>query len=264
VPEGDTIFRTAVSLRRWLGGRVVTRAVSRKAGTDLSPAVGRTIEKVEAQGKHLLIHFSGGLVLHTHMRMTGSWHVYPVGERWRKPADQARVIIEAGDRLAVCFNVPVIEVLTEKERQVHGALRRLGPDLLGTAPLDLTEVRARARLSPAPTVGELLLDQRVVAGIGNIYRCESLFLCRVDPHRASASLDDGTIDNLVTTAARLLKANAVTSSYDRNFDGGPDRPWVYKRSGQPCRRCGTRIRRALLGVDARSVYWCPTCQSADA
>jgi endonuclease-8 len=260
VPEGDTIFRTAVSLRRWIGGRVVTQAVSRKAGTDLSPAVGRTIEAVEAQGKHLLIHFSGGLVLHTHMRMTGSWHVYPAGERWRKPADQARIIIETGDRVAVCFNVPVIEVLTEKERQVHGALRRLGPDLLSPAPLDLTEVRARARRSPAPTVGELLLDQRVVAGIGNIYRCESLYLGRVDPHRATAALDDATIDHVVTTAARLLKANAVTSAYDRNFDGGPDRPWVYKRSGRPCRRCGTPIRRALLGVDARAVYWCPVCQ----
>jgi endonuclease-8 len=241
---------------------VVTKAESRKLGVDISPAVGRTVERVEAQGKHLLIHFSGGLVLHTHMRMTGAWHVYPTGERWRKAPSQARVIIETGERVAVCFNAPVVEVLTERERQIHGALRRLGPDLLGPDPLDLVEVRARARASTAQTVGELLLDQRVVAGIGNIYRCESLYLCRVDPHRTCAALDDATIDRLVTTAARLLKANAVTSAFDRSFDGGPDRPWVYKRSGRPCRRCGTPVRRGLHEADARAVYWCPTCQPA--
>jgi endonuclease VIII len=263
LPEGDTIFRTAVSLRRWLGGRVVTAATAAKARVDLSPVVGRRVERVEAQGKHLLIHFSEGLVLHTHMRMTGSWHVYPTGERWRKPPSQARVVIETGERLAVCFNAPVVELLTPKEHAGHGALRRLGPDLLGPQPLDQVEIRARARASDASTVGELLLDQTVVAGIGNIYRCESLFLCRVDPHRPTSDLDDATIEHLVTTAARLLRANAVTSAFDRSFDGGPDRPWVYKRSGRPCRRCGATIRRELLGLQARAVYWCPACQPAE-
>jgi endonuclease-8 len=264
VPEGDTIFRTATSLRRWIGGRAVTAARTIQPGIDAGALVGTTVEEVEARGKHLLVHFSGGLTLHSHMRMTGSWHVYPTGERWRKPARQARFVVETGARLAVCFNAPVIELLTSGEVRTHGSLRRLGPDVLHPETLDPLDVhtRARARAAASPTAGELLLDQQVVAGIGNIYRCESLFLCGVNPRVPSAALDDDELDRLVATAARLMAANAGISSFSRSFDGGPDRPWVYGRHGLPCRVCGTAIERALLGAQARSVYWCPTCQAA--
>jgi endonuclease-8 len=263
VPEGDTIWRTAVSLQRWLGGRQVTAARAVAPGVDAARLVGTTVDEVEARAKHLLMRFSGGLVLHTHMRMTGSWHVYPVGERWRKPARQARLVVETGARLAVCFNAPVIELLTPSELRAHGSLRRLGPDVLHPETLDPATIRARARMrAPAsPTVGELLLDQQVVSGIGNVYRCEALFLGGVHPRRPTVALADEDLEALVATASRLMAANAGLSSFSRSFDGGPDRPWVYGRSGLPCRRCGTPVARELLGHQARSVYWCPTCQA---
>ncbi len=262
MPEGDTIFRTATSLHRWLGGREVTAASSGRDVVDVTRVVGSTVDGVDAKGKHLLMRFSSGLVLHTHMRMSGSWHVYPAGERWSRPARQARLVIETGSRLAVCFNAPVIELLAGDAVRAHGSLRRLGPDVLRPADLDLGEIvtRATARAAASPTVGELLLDQQVVSGIGNIYRCESLFLCGANPRLASASLDPELVGRLVDTASRLMGANAATSAFDRSFDGGRDRPWVYGRRGRPCRRCGTLVQRDLLGRQARSVYWCPTCQ----
>jgi endonuclease-8 len=265
MPEGDTIFRSATTLRRWLGGRELTGARTSVPGLPAGLLVGRTVDKVEAQGKHLLIRVSGGLTLHTHMRMTGSWHVYPAGERWRKAPRQARLVLEAGDRVAVCFSAPVVELLTEREEVAHPSLRRLGPDVLVPGSFDpvVVAARARARAAASPTAGELLLDQQVVAGIGNIYRCESLFLCRVWPWTPSAGLPGATVADLVQTASRLMSVNAhATAAASRAFDGPPDRTWVYRRAGRPCRRCATTLQRAVLGRQARAVYWCPTCQPA--
>jgi len=263
MPEGDTIFRTAASLRRWLVGRTLTAARSAADGVAVGRLVGQTVDGVEAQGKHLLIRFSGGSVLHTHMRMTGSWHVYPAGEPWRRSPRQARVVLQAGDRVAVCFKAPVIELLSGGGERNHPSLRRLGPDVLVPSTLDPSTVRARARAraGSSPTVGELLLDQQVVAGIGNIYRCETLFLCRVAPRTRSATVDDAVLDALVATASRLMSANAAGSAgVARTFDGPPERTWVYRRAGRPCRRCGTAVRSEVLGHQARTVYWCPACQ----
>lgn len=262
MPEGDTIARAAVSLRRWLGGREVTAARGGPLGPDLSVLVGATLDQVEARAKHLLMHFSTGLVLHTHMRMTGSWYVHPTGQRWRKPAYQAVAVIESGERLAVCFNAPVVELVAARDLALHDALRRLGPDVLHDRLPTGDELagRAAARAEQAPTVGELLLDQQVVSGIGNVYRCETLFLCGVHPWTPTATLDPTTLERLVATAARVMAANAATSAYDRAFDAGPSRPWVYGRAGRPCRRCRTRIASGRLGAEARVVYWCPRCQ----
>jgi endonuclease VIII len=263
MPEGDTILRTADTLRRWIGGRQVTAARCTSPGVDPRRLIGATVEEVEARAKHLLIRVTGGLALHTHMGMTGSWHVYPTGERWRKPAHQARLVLEAGAHLAVCFNAPVVELLTSDQERAHGSLRRLGPDVLRPDTLDPVAVRARAqaRAGASPTAGELLLDQQVVSGIGNIYRCESLFLCGVDPWTPSEGLDEERLDGLVATASRLMAANAGISAFSRSFDGGPDRPWVYRRAGRPCRRCATTVERGILGAQARPVYWCPQCQT---
>jgi endonuclease-8 len=294
MPEGDTIFRSATSLRRWVVGRRLTEVRTSVPGLDGSRLVGRTVEAVETVGKHLLIRCSGGLTIHTHMRMTGSWHLYPTGERWQRPAGQARLVLVAADRLAVCFNAPIVEVLDAKQELSHPSLSRLGPDVLASEAPDPIQVqrRARARASAAPTVGELLLDQQVVSGIGNIYRCESLFLCGVHPAMRTESLSDELLDRLVTTASRLMKASAdpagrggrtfapthpalpASSAHSANQvnpapprkrgafggSGAASGPWVYRQSGRPCRRCGTVIRRGLLGRQARSVYWCPTCQ----
>ena len=261
MPEGDTIFRTATTLRRWLAGRELTAARSTVAGVELAALVGQRVEAVEARAKHLLIGFSGGATLHTHMRMTGSWHLYPTGERWRKPARQARVVLECGERTAVCFNAPVVELLDRAALAAEPSLRRLGPDVLAGAiePAELAR-RAAARVEGSPSVGELLLDQQFVSGIGNIYRCEALFVCRVDPHRPAASLELESLVRLVATASRIMAANARSSAVERDFGGGKERTWVYGRAGRPCRRCGSAIVGERHGRDARYLYWCPRCQ----
>jgi endonuclease-8 len=224
-----------------------------KAAVPVATIIGRRVETVEARAKHLLVRFDSGTVLHTHMRMTGSWHVYRAGERWRKPGEQARLVLETGDRLAVCFNAPVIELLTAPGERVHPALSSLGPDVL-VEPLDLSEVRRRSSTRPGDLpVGELLLDQRIVSGIGNIYRCESLFVERVSPWTPRQALDDETLDALVSTAATLMRSNLE-----------PGRRWyaprVYGRTGRPCLRCRHPVRSARLGEQPRTIYWCDTCQ----
>ncbi len=261
MPEGDTILRTARSLGRWLDARVVTAATSQRAGVDAGRLVGQRMTAVEARAKHLLIRFSSGDVLHTHMRMTGSWHVYPAGQRWRKPGWQARVVLEAGDRVAVCFDAPVVELLRAGDEDRHPSLARLGPDVL-VHPLDLAEVRLRAhRRPPAMALGELLLDQQVVSGIGNIYRCETLFVRRLNPWTPREAVGDDGLDELVLTASRLMSANLEPAQgFDRRFGPGASGPHVYDRAGRGCHRCRTAIETDLLGEQARRVWWCPRCQ----
>jgi endonuclease-8 len=251
MPEGDTIFRTATTLRQWMLGRAITAARS-TAPIPVAALVGDTVATIEARAKHLLIRFESGRVLHTHMRMTGSWHVYSAGDRWRKPVSQARVVLEAGHRLAVCFNAPVVELLAPGGERAHPALAKLGPDVL-VEPLDLPSVLQRAATrAPETEIGDLLLDQQVVSGIGNIYRCEALFLNQVHPRRRASLVN---LVPLVETAARLMKLSAR-----RDATPPRDTPWVYGRSGRPCRRCGTRIASARVGTQGRTAYWCPRCQ----
>ena len=248
MPEGDVLFRTAVTLQKWLAGREVTAATAAAA-----PMVGRTVDRVEANGKHLLVRFDSGHVLHTHLRMTGSWHVYRAGERWQRPSSQAKVSVTCGERVAVCFNAPIVELLAPGGERSHPSLSGLGPDILDRPP-DLGEIRRRARQRPPSTaVGELLLDQRVVAGIGNIWRCESLFLEGHSPWRAVSALTDGELDALMSTAARIMGESLGP------FTGRSAR-WVYRRAGQPCHRCRTPLQSQGQGEQARTAYWCPTCQ----
>lgn len=242
------LFRTAATLQRWLAGREVTEATAVAA-----PMVGHTVEKVQANGKHLLMRFDTGHVLHTHLRMTGSWHVYSVGERWQRPARQAKVTLTCGGRVAVCFNAPVVELLAPGAEVNHPSLSGLGPDILAHD-VGTEEIRRRARHWPPDTpLGELLLDQRVVAGIGNIWRCEALFLEGRSPWAPLSSLTDEDLDALVSTASRIMKGSLGP------FAGRPKR-WVYRRTGRPCHRCGTPVMSRLQGEQARTAYWCPTCQ----
>ncbi len=272
MPEGDTIFRSAASIRTWLGGRVITGAQSSLPHIGVARLVGRTVSSVDTVGKNLLLTFAAtnpeetDLVLHTHMKMTGSWHVYPHGARWQRPLRQARVILEAGERVAVCFNAPVVELASVGQTHRRGALAGAGPDIL-VLPLDLVGIRQRvAKTEPDLPLGELLLDQRLVAGIGNIYRCESLFLEGHHPWTPRRTLDDAMFDELVITASTLMRANlgdvGAATPFGREFGGGPNRPWVYRRAGLPCRRCGTPIASKPQGDQARVAYWCPTCQTA--
>jgi endonuclease VIII len=253
MPEGDTIFRTAETLRRWLGGREITSARSRVYGFPALRLIGMRVDGVDARGKHLLIRLDTGHVLHTHLRMSGSWHVYPADRPWRRPESQARLVIECDDRVAVCFNAPVVELLQPRAEGAHPSLGRLGPDVLADR-LDVEEVRRRARTRPPElALGELLLDQQVVSGIGNIWRSEALFLEGRNPWTERQKLTDDDLDALVSTASSLMKASALSR-------GNGAEHWVYKRSGQPCRKCGTRIESRREGEHARTAYWCPACQ----
>jgi endonuclease-8 len=188
--------------------------------------------------------------------MHGSWHVYRPGERWRRSPGAARAMLETDGGVAVCFAAPVVELLDERDLARHPQLSRLGPDLCDPEP-DLDEASARlASLDPATEIGVALLDQRVASGIGNVYKSEVLFACRVDPFAAVGSLDASTRRGLFSTAADLLS---------RNLSGGPRRTVpeglaVYDRIGRPCRRCGTGIVSRRQGEDARTTWWCPTCQ----
>jgi endonuclease-8 len=272
MPEGDTLFRTAAGLRPHLVGRDVTAARAQGPGAvpQIHRVVGRRIDAVESQGKNLLIRFDHGLELRTHLRMHGSWHRYRPGEPWRRPAARARLVLEVPGSVAVCFDAPVVELFEARAAHLHPSLSRLGPDPLDPA-FDPVEARRRLRAPErAPVqVAEALLDQRALAGIGNVYKNEVLWIERVSPFTPVRDLDDATIDRLIGTAHRLLAANVDARRGPERVTttGDPDAPgplYVYRRAGRPCRRCGTAIRSVRQGTDLpRTTYWCPACQGDD-
>jgi endonuclease-8 len=248
LPEGDTIWRTAAALQRGCSNKIVREA--RPAA--LSRLQGRRLESVTPNGKHLIMQFEGGLALHSHMRMTGSWHLYRPGERWRQPGWRATVVLGFDDVVAVCFAAPVMELVAD----VHKPVAHLGPDIL-VDPFDLEEVIRRARRSEAKTLGELLLDQRVCAGIGNIYKCETLWAHRVDPWLSPAAIDDDLLRRLYMTARDLMRRNLVSSTRRQ-------RHAVHAQGGRPCPRCGGRIQVRAQGEQARLTYFCDRCQGRPA
>lgn len=252
MPEGDTIHRTAARLRPALVGQPLVRADAPRLTRSLPPP-GTLITAVEARGKHLLVTFAGGAVLQTHMRMSGSWHLYRPGERWRRPAHLARVVLEVPEWVAVCFSAPVVAL--------HDAppVDHLGPDLCEPG-ADLDECVRRFDLAePGTAVADVLLDQRICCGVGNVYKSEVAAACGVHPLTPVERLDAPTRRALVETAARLLRAN-LTRSARTTVAGPPGSLAVYGRRDEPCRRCGTPIVMARTGPHARSTYWCPGCQ----
>lgn len=272
MPEGDTIFRAARALDRALAGRVVTGFTSvfpQLTRVDVDrPLRGRTVERVTARGKHVLIWFSGDLVLRTHMRMNGSWHIYRPGERWRRPGHEMRIVVATDAYEAVAFTVPVAELGTRAE--IDRILGDVGPDPLSER-FDAAEAVSRLRECGAVDIADALLDQRVVAGLGNVYKSEVLFAAGVSPFATVASLPTAALEKIVALAARFMRANVVdgTTAGIVTYTGfrrttrradPSNRLWVYGRAGQPCRRCGTPIARAKQGPHARSTYWCERCQ----
>jgi len=257
VPEGDTLHRVADRLRPALAGKRLAGFAAPRLRGD-RPRTGVEIESVEARGKNLLTEFAGGLTLRTHLRMNGSWHLYRTGERWQKPRHLARAVLETDDGwCAVCFAAPVVETFWRQAATPPAPLARLGPDLCEPE-VDLDAVLARFEgvAGPDDEIGDLLLDQRIAAGIGNVYKSETCFACGIDPFTPAAGVPDETRRRLYATAHRLLRAN---------LGAGPRRTWgsgvaVYRRRGQPCPRCGTPVRMRRQGAQARSTYWCPECQ----
>ncbi|HVL67686.1 MAG TPA: DNA-formamidopyrimidine glycosylase family protein [Vicinamibacterales bacterium] len=273
MPEGDTIFRAARTLHRALAGRTVTRFESAlptltRVHED-TPVTGRTIESVSARGKHLLMAFSGDLLLRTHMRMNGSWHIYRPGERWLRPRSDMRIVVAVDGFVAVGFNIPDAEWLTPAALRRNRPLQSLGPDLLAED-FDVEEVIGRVVARRDGVVADVLLDQRVMAGIGNVYKSEVLFACGVNPFAAVHALGIEQVRCLVSTARRFLRANvtdglAAMTTYagfrrTTRRDDPAERLWVYGRGGKPCRRCGTAIAVQKHGAGVRLTYWCPACQ----
>lgn len=255
MPEGDTIFRTARTLTAALGGKTVRRfeTVLPKLARvdDQTPLAGRTIERVSSAGKHLIIGFSGGLHLRTHMRMNGSWHVYRPAERWQKSRGDMRIVIATDDFVAVAFNVTVAEFLDDRALERQGQLQQLGPDLL-SPDFDAEEAFRRIRTRGETEIANALLDQRAMAGIGNIWKSEVLFACRVNPFVRVAAVSDEQLRCLIEKARRLLSGSANATT--------PNDLYVYSRRGKACRRCRTSIASQKQGQGARLTYWCPECQ----
>jgi formamidopyrimidine-DNA glycosylase len=249
VPEGDTIWRMATALRTALVGKQVKDA--RPAG--LGRLIASRVASVEPVGKHLVIRFDNGLALHSHMRMRGVWQLYRTGERWRRPAWQLKAMLETEDVVAACFGAPTVELL----RNVAPRLGHLGPDILARD-WSAADVVSRARQLNQVAVGDLLLDQRVTAGIGNVYRCEALWQREVNPWTPTADLTDSELAAIFETARAAMRANLETK-VRRTFPGY-GRGAVHGRGGRPCPRCGTSIRVRAMGENARLAYWCPTCQ----
>jgi endonuclease-8 len=273
MPEGDTLARIAAGLRPHLTGRTVTAARARVPGPRVERVVGATITEVIAAGKNLLIRLDNGLELRTHLRMRGTWHRYRPGEPWRRAPGRAVLVLEVPGAVAVCFDAPVVELFETRAEAIHPSLGRLGPDLLDPA-FDADEVRRRLRAPEraAMEIGPALLDQRALAGIGNVVKSEALYMERVDPFARVADLDDATLDRLVVTARRILVESAGRRRGPERvttLDPVTRRPlapgplWVYRRAGRPCRRCGAIIRAAQQGTDLpRATYWCPACQDS--
>jgi endonuclease-8 len=287
MPEGDTLFRIAHTLRKALLGKRVERFETRDE-RDASvnarrPVAGRSVEMVEARGKHLLIVFRGpaspavktperlqmelqkdDLVLHTHLRMTGSWHIYRPGERWQKPERLAVAAIHTADFVAPCFSAPIVELLTAAETVRHPQLSKLGPDAM-TVEFDPAAARERIRARPELPIGVAIMNQRLMSGVGNVYKSEVLFLEKISPFALVGELSDEALDRVIAACHKLMRLNDKGGGRRTMFTlDDSKRVWVYGRSGEPCRVCGETIEMQRQGLDARSTYYCPECQSVEA
>jgi len=275
MPEGDTIFRTARALGRALTGKPVSGFRSTypllTRFHDDTPLTGQTVEQVESRGKWLLIHFSGGGTLATHMLMSGSWHIYRPGERWQEPRMNMRIVLENSEYVAVGFRVPVAKML--KPDELARALRIPAPaiDVLSEV-FDAVEVEGRLLAHSDEEIGDVLLHQEVMAGVGNVFKSEICFVAGIHPFCKVAALSLEQVRASIAVAQRLVAANVLEDSGDSivTYGGRKRRTtheadptaslWVYGRNGEPCRRCGERVRRRIQGPDARVTFWCARCQ----
>jgi endonuclease VIII len=254
VAEGDSVLGLARRLGDALGGETVaarTPGPRRPAGLPVAQIDGTRLERVESRGKHLLFHFEDSLALHSHLGMRGSWDIYPRGRRWRRPPSQAWIALSSERAEAVNFGGSTMRVATEAQLRRDPRLGRLGPDLLDEGFETAWGVQALRRVHPDTEIGEALVDQTVVAGIGNIFKSEGCFEARIAPLRLVGSLTDEELIRLVAATRRLMLDAA---------ESGRQPHRVYRAAARPCPRCGTPIRSRAQGDSARISYWCPRCQ----
>ena len=257
MPEGDTVHQAARRLERALAGQVVTRTHVRVPAYATVDLAGETVHSVVSRGKHLLMRI-GDMVVHSHLKMEGEWRVFRPGERWRRPAHQARIIVETPSAIAVGFDLGVLEVFPAAEEAERMAY--LGPDLLGPD-WDPSEAVRRLAAGPDVPIAVALGDQRNLAGLGNVFVNELCFLRGIRPTRPAGEVE---LAPLVDLASRVMRSNRERiSRTTTGVDRRGERLWVYARGGEPCRRCGTRIEHGRLGrndLELRETYWCPNCQ----
>jgi endonuclease-8 len=274
MPEGDSIYRAARTLNLALAGQTITlfeSVLPHLSRVEVDDGVaGRTVEKVEARGKWLLIYFSGDLILLSHLLMSGSWHIYRPGETWKRRTYNMRVVIGTARILAVAFNVPIAEFHTAESLARRQGFNSVGPSTLAQD-FDEAEVVARLRMRPELEIGESLLTQSLLSGIGNVFKSEVCFACGINPFRPVTTLEDDQLRCLVSHARRFMLANVTETSGHKivtyvsmrrttGRTNPSERLWVYKRTGEPCRRCGSAIVSRKQGFDARTAFWCPQCQ----
>jgi len=274
MPEGDTIYRAARTLNLALAGQTITSfesALPHLSRVEVDHGVvGRTVEKVEARGKWLLMYFSADLILLSHMLMSGSWHIYRPGETWQRRRDNMRVVIGTPKILAVAFNVPIAEFHTADSLTRREGFKSIGPSTLAED-FDESEVIARLRARPDLEIGVSLVTQSLLSGIGNVFKSEICFACGINPFRPVSDLTDGDLECLVSKARKFMLANVTAASGDKITTYVPmrgttgranisERLWVYRRTGEPCRQCGNAIVSRKQGFDARTSFWCPRCQ----
>jgi endonuclease-8 len=275
MPEGDTVFRTARNLGRALIGKPVTSFRSTypllTRFDDDTPLAGQTIDRVEARGKWLLISFSGGGILASHLLMSGRWHIYRHGEPWQVARIHMRIVIENHQYQAVGFRVPVARMHTAQSLARDPHIARVRNDVL-SAEFDPAAALERLLTRPGEAIADALLDQSVLAGVGNVFKSEICFVNGLHPFRQAGTLTRTEAAAMIASAQKLLKANVLEDSGDMivTFRGQQRRTthasdpgaslWVYGRTGEPCRRCGEVIRRRIQGADARVTFWCPCCQ----
>ncbi len=258
MPEGDTIHHAAARIRPILEGVVPDELATPhpRFAADRWPQrlARRAVTAVDAHGKHLFLRFGGDLVIHSHLRMTGSWGTYRAGQRWGRSPRRAWLVIRARGGEVVQFDGPVLELMTAARARADRRIAGLGPDIL--AP-ELDEDRFLARLradDPTRPIGDALIDQRTIAGIGNLWKVEGCFAAGVDPWRPTGQVrDDEALAIVRETRPRMQRS--ARDGYQKRFEQ------IYGRSGRPCPRCGARIRQRGQWDDNRSTFWCPRCQA---
>ncbi|HEU4975817.1 MAG TPA: DNA-formamidopyrimidine glycosylase family protein [Baekduia sp.] len=258
MPEGDTIHYAANRIRPVLAGRIPDeiRTPHPRFGRDRWPERlgGRAVESVEAHGKHLFLRFEGDLAIHSHLRMTGAWRVHPEGARWSRSPRRAWLVIRAQGQDVVQFDGPVLELLTETRRRFDLRLGALGPDVIADDFDERVFLRRLREDDPTRTIGDALLDQRTIAGIGNLWKAEGCWMAQVDPWRAAGEVSDEEALRIVREVRPPMQRSARDGHQARDKA-------VYGRAGRPCRRCDTPILQRGQGDDNRPTYWCPGCQS---
>ena len=257
MPEGDTIHHAANRIRAVLAGRVPDDFATPhpRFAADRWPdkLSGRAIEAVDAHGKHLFLRFEDDWVIHSHLRMTGAWDVHAAGRRWRRSPRRAWLVLRGGDHEVVQFDGPVLELMTASRARFDQRITGLGPDILAR---ELDERRFLARLradDPTRGIGDALIDQRTIAGIGNLWKSEGCFAAEIDPWRPAGSVSDEEALRIVRLTRPRMQESARDGRQDRFRT-------IYRRAGRPCPRCGAPIRESRQGDGNRTTYWCAECQ----